>query len=658
MPDHDPQPNPSAPAAAQPNAERGGPGISPEPGSTSKSTVSSIDSGRGSESDAEAPAAESGRRTPAVLGMFGAGLVIGGTVLALYSRFGAATRNLGDRWASGRDVFGEFALPFATVPERWSGLALIWGLILVVVIADLLRRSRTERPDRAVSAWALVLGVAVVNLSWYAVTQHMPGVLTGARFEYPLFPRLPTAAGAIALILCGTVLLIGLLRPATVRAAERRHLVLGLGAGVLVSALVAAVSIHAGNDGTRIDHVTAASIPVPAIPATLGAERYRVSLPLSADGKSLAGVVIAGTGFVIATETGLVAYDGTTGAARWHYRRSNVPVDGQSGVAYIADSLMSLEGGSVVLARWRNGGLTAFDAVTGELLWGESEFADLAFGKERWPAWRERGWSGPVALLATDETHIARYAARSGKRLWSTEVCEGAGLDDVISTDAAIYRIAKCPFRLDGGVLAARLVVTALDPVTGSILAERELARATRRGELGSIITHLAGAVLIDFHAGNGPRQRILIDKPEHLISAPIVRSAGSNVLAVDPTGTDMLIQPETDPDEPVVLEIRRVADGSVVNRLQVPDHSNIAASDDLFLSGELVEATRYRSDLRLYTEVRAWRRTDGTPVAGVPITRDGIRCSGITPLSVPGATLVPCVTDTGADLVGFRPNG
>ncbi|MFB8004493.1 PQQ-binding-like beta-propeller repeat protein [Nocardia sp. NPDC056000] len=655
MPDHDPQPNPLDPAAAaQPNAEPGG--IGSESSSASKSTVSSIDSGPGPESDAEAPAAESGRRPPAVLGMLGAGLVIGGTALALYSRFGAATRNLGDRWASGRDVFGEFALPFATVPERWSGIALIWGLILVVVIADLLRRSRAVTLKTAVSAWLLVLALAGVNLGWYAITQHIPGVLAAARFEYPLFGRLPTAAAAIGLIFCGTVLLIGLLRPALVRAAARRSLVLGLGAGLLVSATVAAVAVHAGDDGTRVDHVTADSVPVPAIPATLGTERYRVPRPFNSDGKTLAGMVIAGTGFVIATENGLTAYDGATGTPRWHYLRSNVSADGRPGVDYTPGSLMSLDGGSTVLAQWRNGGLTAFDAVTGELLWRESEFADLVFGKERWPAPRERGWIGSTALLATDKTHTARYDARTGKHLWSTEVCESAGRDGVISTDAALYRIATCIGRRDGAG-GVRLVVTALDPATGAIMAERELGRATDVDNLISTSAHTAGAVVITFHAGNDPRQRIVIDKPEHLLTARTDSTSRSALLAVDSTGTDMLIQPDTSPDEPVVLEIRRVADGTIVDRIEVPGHLSVGASD-LFLSDELVEAALYDSDSGAHTEVRAWRRVDGALVNATPITRDGERCSDHWLVSVPGATLVPCVTDTGADLVGFRPNG
>ncbi|MFF2557106.1 PQQ-binding-like beta-propeller repeat protein [Nocardia sp. NPDC058058] len=629
MPDHDPQPNPSDPVAnTQPNAAPGVPDISPE----------------------------SGRRTSAVLGLLGAGMVIGGTVLALYSRFGAATRDLGERWASGRDLFGKFALPFATAPERWSGIALIWGLILLVVIADLLRRSRAANPDPAVSAWLLVLVLAGVNLGWYAIPQHIPGVLAAARFEYPLFGRLPTAAAAIVLIFCGTVLLIGLLRPASVRAAGRRSLILGLGAGLFVSATVAAVAVHAGDDGTRVDHVSAASIPVPAIPATLGTERYRVPRPFNADGKTLAGMVIAGTGFVIATESGLTAYDGATGAPRWHYLRSNVSAHGRPGVDYTVGSLMSLDGGSTVLAQWRNGGLTAFDAVTGELLWKESEFADLVSGKERWPAPRERGWIGSTALLATDKTHVTRYAARTGKRLWSTEVCESAGRDGVISTDAALYRIATC---VDSGAGAAgvRLVVTALDPATGAIMAERELGRAADVDNVISTSAHTAGAVVITFHAGNDSRQRIVIDKPEHLLTARTDSTSRSTLLDVDPTGTDMVLQLDSAPDEPVVLEIRRVADGMVVDRIEVPGHLSIVASD-LFLSDELVEAALYDSDSGAHTEVRTWRRADGALVTATPITRDGKRCSDHWLLSVPGATLVPCVTDTGADVVGFRPNG
>ncbi|UGT41123.1 PQQ-like beta-propeller repeat protein [Nocardia yamanashiensis] len=427
---------------------------------------------RGGKSD-DAPSRRKLHAGVAV-GAVGAGLVLGGTLLAAYSRFWSEGRDLSDWAAVGRDWLGKFRIPTAGLSESWGAFALVIGVIMLAVVADLVRRASAAEPSDRVSTWVFGIGAAALALGGYALSQHLIGVVDDIGFYYPLFDRLPTAAGAILLILLGAILAIGLCRPAAVRAAGKRTLVIGAAAGLLISAGVAGTAVYAGDDDRRVDHTTVAAVPVPAAPTRLGTERYRVPVPLMAISRQAGDIATAGTGFVLADTAGLTAYDGATGAPRWHYRRSDVVDGDRNGVSYVSGSLLSADGGTVVLAQWYNAGLTAFDAITGELLWTRSEFADATgqllvdssrFESEQ-TAWRPvlAVGDGPGTLAATDGSRLARFDARTGNRMWVVELCR-ANHWYVAVTGVAISRIAHCG--------ANRGVVTALDPVTGAVIGER-----------------------------------------------------------------------------------------------------------------------------------------------------------------------------------------
>ncbi|MFB7724154.1 PQQ-binding-like beta-propeller repeat protein [Nocardia sp. NPDC056100] len=593
-------------------------------------------------------------RIVTAVGGLGAGLVGGGVLLALYSRFGASSRTLDDRYVDGRDVFGGFRLPLGDVPGHWITAALIAGVIMLIVVGDLLRRSRD--PEGGVSVWWLLMVVVLFGLGWYSVTRHIPGVLDEVRFQYPFFPQLPTAAAAIGLVLLGTIGVFGLVRTTVVHTAGRKALLLGLTVGVVMSAVTAAVAVHAGDDNARIDHATATPVPVPAIPAHLGSERYRVTPVNPAGDRDYPDIVAAGAGFVVATITGLIAYDGVTGAERWHFQRSDVLRDRREGVGYIIGSLRALDEGTVVLAQWKNGDATAFDAVTGALLWTRSEFTDVAFSGAQWRMARESEWTGATPLLAENGSRLDRFDARTGNRLWSKDFDCPMGFDRTISTTAAIYVTSTCPGTDEAG---RRLVVTALSPATGAVIAEREVARLPAHGVIPPHYTHLGGALIIGFTQNDSEDDHwILIDRPENLSTARIRPGYPWNVFAADATGAELLVQLSKPPGAPDTVEVRRSADDSVAYRIEIPGRGTpLSKQVDLFLADELVEATYYSNDTAVHPRTaHAWSRIDGTPITATPISRGDEECDPVHVLSGPGSTLVLCYAATGTDIIGFAP--
>ncbi|MFC8380376.1 hypothetical protein [Nocardia sp. NPDC057272] len=92
--------------------------------------------------------------------------------------------------------------------------------------------------------------------------------------------------------------------------------------GLLLCALATGGALWVGDDDRYVDHRTAASVVVPPIPNRLGQERFRIDLPKESR------VVVGGPGFLVGTPTGITAYDGATGSARWHYQRPDAAEDG------------------------------------------------------------------------------------------------------------------------------------------------------------------------------------------------------------------------------------------------------------------------------------------------------------------------------------------
>ncbi|MFI9505549.1 PQQ-binding-like beta-propeller repeat protein [Nocardia sp. NPDC052566] len=595
----------------------------------------------------------------------GIGLISGGTALAVYSRFFASAEHLDDRMADGSDWFGSFRAPVAGVPVRFATAAILLGVALIAVaVAVAVRGGRARAGSGRAGVFALAVLACVAVWGGFAVRAHLPGMWDSIRFDYPWFAQLPTALAATALVLIGGVLMLGLaLYPVNVRRIGRGAMATLIAVGLAVAAGVAVLAVRAGDDDANVDHSTAASVTIPPVPRRLGNERYRVALPVQIDArdanrKRAADVVVAGAGFVVASTEGLTAFDGATGQPRWHYLRKNVRRGDQLGVEYIRASLMSADGGSVVLARWDNKGWVALDAVTGAVLWTDSEFTrrlpdpDLSSASEKNP-WRIADDEfRPTAryLVLTDGSHIERYDARTGARMWSADGC-GDRRQEVAVTDPAIYRITHC---VNGNEMT--ITANALDPGTGTVTATRELTRLATENAPRVFTRTIANTVVIDWFSDSvRMRGSIVVDRPAHLTTAPDT-TASLHPLAADPNSDEILVSRPTQPVDVHAYQVVSI-DGTVKYPVDGIQEDYIhSSSDDIFLADELVQAAHYDVDGGSRTEVRVWSRTDGSRVAAYPLSPGDGHYEITMPMAAPGAVLILCIGPKNVDLIGFAP--
>ncbi|MCC3333408.1 hypothetical protein [Nocardia abscessus] len=274
-------------------------------------------------------------------GASGFGLTAGGVLLGIYSRVAASTVPLDEDGVKGKDIFGSFSdEPIHGVPERFGIAAVILGvLVLAVVVGAVVYRSRRPNSSRGEGFALLALLLTLVALPYMAASSHLPGVYALIRLDYPYFSRLPTAVGACGLVFAGAVLQLGTaLGSMTVTVLRRRVVVLLMSLGLLASAGIGATAVRAGDDRLNANHSTTTHVAIPPVPEKLGTERYRVSKSDFPKRTAMRDIVVAGAGFVVATQEGLTAYDGLSGKPRWRYVRTNVERDRGRGVAYVDGS--------------------------------------------------------------------------------------------------------------------------------------------------------------------------------------------------------------------------------------------------------------------------------------------------------------------------------
>ncbi|GAA2085158.1 hypothetical protein GCM10009780_24940 [Actinomadura alba] len=124
---------------------------------------------------------------------------------------------------------------------------------------------------------------------------------------------------------------------------------------------------------------------------------------------------------VVASGRGLDVRDARTGAARWHYNRSDWTL---LGWAATGDHLLAY------LERAGHRGdrlIIGFDAVSGRLLWRAAGEAPAALERSslRWPA-----GSGVVLTTDAGRTSLRGRSTTTGKRLWTTNLPRGCELPD------------------------------------------------------------------------------------------------------------------------------------------------------------------------------------------------------------------------------------
>ncbi|GAB4585532.1 outer membrane protein assembly factor BamB family protein [Nocardia sp. IFM 10818] len=592
------------------------------------------------------------KRVWAVAAAVGAGLIVGGACLAVYSRFFASTVALENVWVGcASNEIKSCGAEASGVADSFATAAVVLGGLLLTTVAligvRLVRRWETSRGTILLVA-AAVLGCLLV-LPDMAFNNRLPEAYQQIRFEYPWFERLPTAVAACLLLVVGTMLGVRVgVQPERMRDLRTWVVALSSVVGLLISAGIAATSITAGDDRRNIDHVTASAVGPAAVPDRLGTEKYRLSLPSSG------AFVAAGAGFVSATWEGLTGYDGASGEPRWHYRRTGAEHDGEYGITLSAETLRARDDGRVVLAEWSRGGWTALDATTGELLWQTSDFSrDLGERDDR--RYRHVPSIAPSRgpLVLASEDRIAGYDARTGARQWSTETsvpdCWGT-MQRVTVTDRAVYRVDDCANDTEFWIQA-----TILDPRTGARIGSRELGRSARPADRGSRSTTLTGygnSVGIDWD-WEGQTGMVTLGAPEQLATARVTARSGYSVKTADPNGQDAIVRdPTVPPADPGRYTVVSLETGAV--KYPLPGMEG-ALYDSMFLSAEVVEQALYLGpDGDARPEVRAWSRADGSLVQSIPYDHPDQVCDESWLMAAPGAVLVACSGKKKVELIGF----
>lgn len=600
----------------------------------------------------------------AVAGVIGAVAVVVGVGFAVYSRWFASTTSASSERLGHPTFFSSdsWGIDIAGLPSLLAVTAVGLGTAVLIALGfAVLRIARGWTSYRGYGFWCAAAVVATVVV-WPALVlgDHADEVWDKLRLEYPLSVQLPAALGAGTLIFAGAILLMPTLKaPNRIRQLPRRAVAVAAAAGVALSAGTVVVAVRAGDDGLHVDHITATRVAVPALPSGLGPEKYRFAIPATetnSGAADIADLVAAGTGFILSSPEGITAYDGVTGAPRWHYLRTHTKDRGNHGLLYQAGSLRPLDGGAVVLAEWATLGWTAFDAVTGEILWQKTDFTrDYTQAAE--PALRPAlgvpgPWRAAVPLILVDDNRIRGYDARTGARRWSTAITDSDARShrvETVVTDTAIYRLAACSDDTSGWV-----TLTVLDAHSGAIVASRELDRhpTTDRYDPFAHLEALTNSVLVtwsfDNRQGSGT---ILLRTPAQLATATPLDRRSRQIIAADPAGPDVVISDYwthdgSSPDRFAVLDTETGAEKYTLVGMEGwgkdPGH-------DLFLPDQIIE-TSYSAGQVL----QAWSRADGRLLGSQPIAHPGQKCSNTPLRAVPGALLAVCVHKTTAELVGY----
>ncbi|MGW4247059.1 hypothetical protein [Nocardia sp. NPDC004722] len=618
-------------------------------------------------------------RGPRLLGSTGGlgfGLVSGGVLLALYSLTCAS--EVPENWESYQ---GTSALDQAQgLARHYAWSALVLGLLVLAAMAigavEVIRSSRWILPktDWVRTAVVLAVGAGIAVLPVMAVSGHLVRRYREVRGDVPSFASLPTALTAGGLVVAGSLLLalplwrsmIPLWRPGVVAALSlRRGVAIAAAAGLVVSGTLAAVAVRVADDPVRFDHTLAAATAAPSVPNRLGPERYRIPLAevSTADGPRTPDVVVAGAGFVVSSAAGVTAYDGATGAPRWHYLSTyptierSMPLrqhDTSTRVGYSSGTLQSVDGGKVVVANWGRVGWNAFDAMTGEILWHHSDYTRDIPNLDRWTAEWTRTRSMPGFLIRHDTERLVRYDGRTGARLWSANLamrldpptCPDQRVSAAM-TEGAIYVLVPCA---PGD--STRATVTEIDPANGTVVATREFENAET-----ATLTQVENAVVVNWYQRSpSALAHLTLTGPRQLATTVVDNSDVTSIIAADSNGAQQLRRVYRDSGDKDPFAVVASDTGAVLYRLPgFFDPQLVEMQNILFLRDEIVQLPDNLGSRTLTYDlpVRSWSREDGHPVTSRPAGKVNYQ---VLPhaLAAPGAVLVFWTFLSDGALVGY----
>ncbi|BBX34944.1 hypothetical protein MMAG44476_31516 [Mycolicibacterium mageritense DSM 44476 = CIP 104973] len=531
-----------------------------------------------------------------------AGLVAAGSVflaaatgLAIFSQIWASTTPL-----PRNDTLGA---PGTTV---WLSVG-VGVLVGAATARALLRRS-----------WGLAVCVALGGVFAMIALAVLPHSLLSdykdLTTKYSAAQQVPTAFAAWLLVCAGVVAIFAgawvlLGWPRLTRAA------FGTGAvvGVVIALVVAALFLRDADPNRNFDASTAATIPIPAVPNTLGAsERFsvRIEVPRQVGSKITDTVRGAGPGFVVRTSNGVRAFD-SAGHERWHHLHTD---------EWSVSDMHVFDDGATVVARFapdggRFGVAVGLDAMTGQVLWrsADHEITSAVAGMGA-----DSGLSAnePLYLVVPGESTLTRIDTRTGRKLWSVGVP-----DDYSSVDSeagvGYFTGAENNGRTD-------VHYVSLDPQTGN--ARFDVVAATYR--VAEEDTYASNHVRAVKQAGrNGVVFTTRADGGTHYLNAltgQVFPFDGDLLFSTVATDDFVASEHSFQPNTPSINAIREQPDGRV--RCPLPEGVVVGPTD--WLADEVIYADR--------AGLIAYRRSD---CSEVPAAGPRVPTGDLT--AVPGVVLV-----------------
>lgn len=323
-------------------------------------------------------------------------LLISAVALAAWSRFGATQAEFNP---------GGYTM---------TTLVTAGALVALLALAAVLRR--VDRAVPVIAALLTVIGAGYLLLRTPEFSADVRRALT----YFLRSDQLTTAAAAWTMATAGAVLTAAGALSLVVRQPPRwTSTAVGSVVAVVLAIALTVTAFHFGDDSRFVDSTTASPTSTPPVPSTFGQQRFSVQISDQTARDMLAGqtsdvqLAVAGTGFVVAHQGRLTAYD-SAGHERWHYHRT-----GPGDIA-VSDFRVFDEGRTVIL---RVGGpLVALDATTGVTLWSATD-ADLSAAYDS-----PRGLSGaPGFFIARDEHRWVAFDLRTAKPLWSRDTSAACG---------------------------------------------------------------------------------------------------------------------------------------------------------------------------------------------------------------------------------------
>ncbi|MEV6360113.1 outer membrane protein assembly factor BamB family protein [Nocardia asteroides] len=568
---------------------------------------------------------------PILVGLAGAVLLAGGVALALYSQFAAAPIPVPvpERVADDYTETADFPLHLV------RGTLVLAGIVVLIGALVLIRGRRgDERATSVAAGGVLALAAALIGGIAFAVTAHIPSTYERLTSVYVVTPRVPSAITALILVLLGAALVFVLVATPSVSAPRWWALAMAVVVGIVPVLGAAGFAVRLGAD-TATDHVTAEPGPAPAVPAALGAEKFRLQLP-AVPGQLDLRVVFAGTGSVVSTRDGITLYDGATGVERWHYRRLGVTADN---VGNVPKKTVALRGEDAVLTYWEKRGWIAFDTVTGEILWTTADF----------PLDQETLVRGHLLASTTGRGTVTRYDARTGRSLWTSpresSECVSEG-QRVVATMTVIYRAATC-----GAGAAATVVVTAFDPQSGEVREQRSFPTPFAKVP-GSVEVRVLDSGFVWMTASHDADRTELLLPPNAPLASAIVDTSRDHLSALA-ADDDVLISSLGSGVADRPWEILSAADGTtsaVLDRASA-DEGARDLYEAAMLADQVVTINREDGVYTLYT----WDRRTGLPgrkqEVAVPPATERVRFTTIA------GSLVLIATDSkyrDIEVIGF----